>query len=233
MKVRKALMLCGVSLLAVALTAPASFAAYSGVAITGNGSLQWGAYTPSPISPGDTSIATGLWPDIMVDDPAGAGSTASDASHTMEWTFDFTTDPLTTVTANFTIAPDLFTENAGDWATLEYWVKLEMTQSYSGIEIDTDLVQPAVILVENGDTLTDPIDVSVSVTAHKITGYSNNARIRLTAYAAVEAFTAEVEDPGDPGDPQDPPATIPAPGAVVLSSLGAGLVGWLRKRKAL
>ena len=39
MKVRKALLLCGVSLLAVALTAPASFAAYS--TVTADGTVSW------------------------------------------------------------------------------------------------------------------------------------------------------------------------------------------------
>jgi len=183
-----------------------------------NGSLSETGYLHQWFS-GDS---TGPWSkSVAADDIVADGLSVTDAgSLVKQWSIGWVTSNPTVYTVNYTITPDLFTEILGDWASGDVTVKLELL----GISSDQDIVA---MYVADGGVLTDPIlgSVSVSTPSHA-TGGDNAGDLKLTISLDAEAFKEAV-----PVQP-DPPV-VPAPGAIVLSSLGAGLIGWLRRKQAL
>lgn len=219
-------LLCAMSLLVVSLNASVSQAAFSDILVTGDGNLTISGWTGVTVNPG-TSI-DGTWVDVLADDPVGGGETAQSGSMTMTWDVGGwnPSGPTTTFTADFTIDWDLFTSNLGDWASEEVSLTLEL-RGAKGTLIDSATFTDALTIVD-GAVFTDSATPSLSVTTatEQIDGTNWGGHLILTAEATATAFTAEPPKP-------DPEPVIPAPAAIVLGSLGAGLVGWFRRRGTL
>jgi hypothetical protein len=189
------------------------------------------AYPLSGVPLGDL----GTWELIDVLDTTADGVSETDsgglgASWSINWGATGTATDQSTFTVDYSLDADLISEIVGDWASGSITVALAIT-SENGTTLDTGS-DTAVLYVENGDVIDQTFTGSVEVTTpSKVVGGSNYGTLTLTVTATGEAFAAEapVEPPVDP--PVNP--TIPAPGAVVLGSLGAALVGWLRRNRSL
>lgn len=186
-----------------------------------SGSMSQTGFAPQFVFPANSF---GPWSkSVSANDLVADGLSVTDSgSLVKEWTVGWATaEGFSTVyTVNYTVTPDLFTEIVGDWASGNATVKLELL----GVGSSQDVVP---LYAADGGLLSDPIIGSVAVSTPAYTvGGDNAATLKLTVSLNAEAFKA-----APPVIPEPP--VVPVPGAIALSSLGACLIGWLRRNRAL
>ena len=223
--------------LCVLLTASVGHAASSSVVITGTsltasgGHMYYTSSTAGVASEWANVSAVTTTPGVDVSDVFAPAAVAGSPIGV----YVIGSGNPSTYTLGYSVEEILAVVNPGDYAISQWTIDLTLTQDMGlagggYVVVDTDSVSGS-----NGisgltdETSTTPTSGTLQVST--IDG-RQNAYLTITVSAEVHAYEAEVIVDPDP-DPDPDPNPIPAPGAVLLSSLGAGLVGWMRRRKAL
>lgn len=158
--------------------------------------------------------------------PFGATYTFNNTSSQLSWTFDWTAD-LATLAAQgvpTVTGASLVVNTSGVYADMTHTVYLNdvaVGQISSGLSAhDTTFNLLPAFLSE--------LDGSVNMKIKLFVDFQYPLGATSTFNSSTLTLDYFVDVPEPPTPPEQP--AVPAPAAVVLCSLGTGLVGWLRRR---